>query len=172
LTAKPMEHDALVAAIASETTLAADDGTATVDFEAIVAEAPGLRCRGREVRRAISSIARLYGKGRWVGRSWRLLWTTADRAGERMFRDGVASELARIAKRPLTPRQLLEILPISNRERLLWTKDGRLPPSGSAMIRRGHLIAVPTYSVAMAETLLADLGQIDRWRRQDDQFTG
>jgi hypothetical protein len=76
--------------------------------------------------------------------------------------------LAAVAERPLTPMLLLAALPITNRERLRWTKDRRLRQEGAATIRRGQNIAVPLYSVDFVETMLADLTIIESWRLSDN----
>lgn len=81
--------------------------------------------------------------------------------------DTLIENLCAIADRPLTPRELLAALPITNKERVRWTKDGRLPRSGSVTIRRGHLISVPTYSVSNVERIKSDPGILDAWRDLD-----
>ena len=81
--------------------------------------------------------------------------------------DEVAIELAKLAVKPMTPRQLLRALPISNRERVRWTKDGRLPTSGRVYIRRGQLISVVTYAPAVVEFLTASPEYLSEWRSHD-----
>ena len=73
-----------------------------------------------------------------------------------------------IAWRPLTPRLVAAVLGmISGQERARWSKDGRLPTSGPAHFRRASTIAVPTYSVAVIERLLASPEILAAWRDQD-----
>ncbi|MBF7014007.1 hypothetical protein QUC32_04145 [Novosphingobium resinovorum] len=75
--------------------------------------------------------------------------------------------LVELAKRPLTPKELLAVLPLTNKERVRWTKDGRLTPSGSVSIRKGQIVSVPTYSVSQVERLLGAPQVICDWREED-----
>jgi hypothetical protein len=52
--------------------------------------------------------------------------------------------LPEIAWRPLTPRFLLAALNITTRERLRWTKDGRLALVGRVQAQRSTAFSVPT----------------------------
>lgn len=72
-----------------------------------------------------------------------------------------------IATRPLTPRLVQQALEITSRERLRWTKDGRLPQQGSATIRRGQLINISTYAVSQIADLMAHPRVIEGWRCSD-----
>lgn len=130
----------------------------------------GFRVRLPEVRRRVVVNFRPL-------RPWRLenepslhitFCETPDDAIFREILQRLAHELAVIALRPLTPKQLLALAPISNRERLRWTKDGRLPPSGSILIRRGHLVAVPTYGISTVERILNEPSIIEQWRADDE----
>jgi hypothetical protein len=80
----------------------------------------------------------------------------------------LAEGLADIAWRPLTPRLLLTALNITSRERLRWTKDGRLQSSGRLQARQGTVAySVPTYSISEIEKLVACPDILARWRGQD-----
>lgn len=81
----------------------------------------------------------------------------------------LASMMTRIAARPLPGRMVIQVLGISNRERIRWTKDGRLPAGGFANIRRGHLMSIPTYDPERIQALK----QIDirAWREADETAT-
>ncbi len=73
-----------------------------------------------------------------------------------------------IANRPLTPKMLLKALPLTNRERLRWTKDGRLRTSGRLNIRQGEITyAFPTYAPHVVEELSQNPNTILSWRRAD-----
>lgn len=68
----------------------------------------------------------------------------------------------------LHPRVVEEILGISSRERLRWTKDGRLPKSGAGTFRSGpQIMHFPLYR-AQKIAALAKNGEIIRaWREAD-----
>lgn len=75
--------------------------------------------------------------------------------------------LENLAVRPFSLHQVENILGISNRERLRWSKDGRLRCCGQGSISRGKRIHILTYSVE-AIALLKDKPQIiDIWRKVD-----
>lgn len=133
-----------------------EKGCLIFDFHTCFANEIGLSVRRRTSIRAVTTILKRAGKVRWAPELDQLilhLIPTADDL-EALF-EGVTELLASIASSPLTPRVLLTILPITNRERVRWTKDGRLRQSGSALIKRGQLVAVPTYAVKDVERLLA-----------------
>lgn len=81
--------------------------------------------------------------------------------------DTISGRLVRIARRPLTAKELLIAVPISNKERLKWTKDGRLVQQGTASFRRGQAISMTTYAIDPVEALLANPHEIERWRARD-----
>ena len=76
--------------------------------------------------------------------------------------------LDRFAKERLTPRMVEEILGISAAERLRWSKDERLPKSGTGSFRQGkqsiHFNLHPPDKIA---ELAADRSVIAKWREQD-----
>jgi ABC-type xylose transport system substrate-binding protein len=75
----------------------------------------------------------------------------------------MSHKLFRIARRPLTAKELLVVLPITNKERLRWTKDGRLMQQGTTSMKRGQAISVTTYAIGPVEALLADPEEVERW---------
>ncbi|WP_294292027.1 hypothetical protein [uncultured Sphingomonas sp.] len=75
--------------------------------------------------------------------------------------------LVRPARRPLTPRLFMAALPITKNKRLRWTKDGRLPRSGSVTTRVVHPVSVGTYGVDDVARLVADPSIIAAWRCAD-----
>jgi hypothetical protein len=102
-----------------------------------------------------------------VEAGWTLRVSTAQKAAARFVLWRVAEVLAEIASRPLTPRLLVTALNITTKERLRWTKDGRLPRSGAVLVKRAHVVAVPTYAVSLVEELIARPDIIAAWRDQD-----
>lgn len=76
--------------------------------------------------------------------------------------------LVHIARKPISLRQVERLLSITSAERSRWTKNGRLPVSGSAHISKGpNRITVPTYSPIGIETLLHSPESVDAWRQAD-----
>lgn len=84
--------------------------------------------------------------------------------------EAIAHQLSGIASRPLTAKELLAALPITNQERLRWTKDGRLVQQGSALLRRGQAISIPTYAVGPVQALMTAPENLECWRAQDRRF--
>jgi len=143
------------------------NGDTRLSFQQCIESNLGLSLRTRQVRGCISASVRAHTKIKWesatdaiipLAFSDATLWAIIERLTERLLT---------IAVRPLTPRELLVALPISNKERLRWTKDGRLPRSGAVTIRRGRLISVPTYRVADVEEICANLHVVEAWRESD-----
>lgn len=72
-----------------------------------------------------------------------------------------------IAERPLPSGMVEQALDITARERLRWTKDGRLRTTGIEIIRRNQRVALNLYSVKEIERLLHDPHMIGSWRDTD-----
>lgn len=89
----------------------------------------------------------------------------ADLAGLLSVIDSVLDEFR---EERLHPRVVEEILGITPRERRRWTKDGRLPKSGSGSFRRGqntiHFSLHPARKIA---ALAGKPGMIETWRQDD-----
>jgi hypothetical protein len=73
-----------------------------------------------------------------------------------------------IATRTLVPRLVEELLGISTRERLRWSKDGRLPRSGSVTFRKRHPITIATHPTDKMLELAANPSIIAEWRKRDE----
>jgi hypothetical protein len=128
----------------------------------------GLKFRSAEVERRIRARTRAIGRHQWNDATHRLsLEVEPDSQHFDKYCNTVSAELAAIAFRPFTPRLLVSALAITNRERLRWTKDGRLRTSGSVTIRCSQLINVPTYEVRLVEELIANPSIINGWRNDD-----
>jgi len=126
----------------------------------------GLRLRADEAQRC---IYRVFDRGsRWDPQLRELTCATDTSPEVESKLDSLAEALTRIAWRPLTPRFVAAALGISAQERVRWTKDGRLPPSGQAFARRGALLSVPTYAVTLIEELAAHPETVAAWREQDE----
>lgn len=127
-----------------------------------------LSARRNQALRCVRTHLRRMGSANHRGQREEILFTGQIGACvlERLV-ETLAELLANVAYRPLTPRELLQLLPISKAERVRWTKDGRLPQSGSVWMRKADLIAVPTYSSELVERLRQRLDLIEAWRLQD-----
>jgi hypothetical protein len=76
--------------------------------------------------------------------------------------------LYRTASKPLSPQQIEAILAITSRECILWGKNGRLPVSGAATIRKGETrISLWTYPCHEIERLAGAPASIREWRTFD-----
>jgi hypothetical protein len=76
-------------------------------------------------------------------------------------------QLREIATRPCTPQVVVELLRIQPRERLRWTKDGRLRSSGSVSFRRGGALSCATYATEEVVRLYRRPEIIAAWRQAD-----
>lgn len=86
--------------------------------------------------------------------------------------DAIRKRLFGIACKPVSQRQVEDILGITSRERIRWGKDGRLPRSGTCRIRKGATeISLWTYPCDAIERLAANLGEIQGWREADSVTT-
>ncbi|RBP13151.1 hypothetical protein DFR50_112122 [Roseiarcus fermentans] len=91
-------------------------------------------------------------------------------AGPRMR--GIAQRLREkidaVLTAPLAPRAVDKALGISQRERLRWYKDGRLPTCGRAKLGHGtHTVHIPLFPFKAIAKLQATPATIEDWRRKD-----
>lgn len=143
--------------------------TVAVSHKRCLEECFGLRTRERELRRRIRSVLKRLGplEGPAQAHSLTLAPKPEAVAIAQAALDDLDGAIERIATRPFSCRQIEEMLGITARERLRWTKDGRLPRSGSATITRGQSITLSTYAVDTVARLAGDASIIDDWRRTD-----
>src|SRR5262249_15381651 len=82
--------------------------------------------------------------------------------------DDLKRKLDVIAKERLTPRMVEEILGITSKERSRWTKDGRLPKSGTSSFKRGRQkIQLSTHPPDKIAALAIHPEVIEAWRTND-----
>lgn len=141
-------------------------GELLLDFRDIFHERLGLSLREVGSKRRIFASLKGLADSIWM-KDGLVLAVSNMKCSEQHLIEASAHALVLPATRPLTPRQVLQVLPINPRERLRWTKDGRLPQSGTVKMRRAHLISVPTYAVDTIAALAADPTILDRWRASD-----
>jgi hypothetical protein len=132
----------------------------------------GLVARAREARRRVKACLRTLGiSARATGTGGLTARVSgADLADTRRAIEEVDAVLDAFAKGGLTPRMVEHVLGISSRERIRWTKDGRLPKSGSASFRRGpNVIHFPLHPAHKIARLAADPSIVAAWRDADGE---
>lgn len=147
-----------------------DNGLFCVRCEEAVNAFIGLRLRRQKALRTIKRCCGELGPWRWIDRYANIacMEIPSGEGIKRLFGQ-LTAELARVAYEPFTPKLLLQALPITNKERLRWMKDNRLPRYGSIIVRRGQAIAVPTYAVELVEHLTSNPKIVETWRNEDRQ---
>lgn len=71
---------------------------------------------------------------------------------------------------PMRPLEVEQALGITARERLKWTKDGRLPTDGTDSFRKGGVTI--TFSLHPFASIAAiNPGTVEKWRREDKDAT-
>jgi hypothetical protein len=127
----------------------------TLSFKRCLTAHVGLRVRVAETRTCVRRAFRKYAP-HWGDSGLELRISGENAASAHFVMPHLAEALAEIANRSLTPRFLVAALKITTRERLRWTKDGRLPKSGEVRTyRAAHLVVVPTYAISLVEELIA-----------------
>lgn len=132
----------------------------------------GLRLRRRETqRRSKLCLARL-GSVVWMPHesTFVLARCSPSTVEFAIVLNDLDDRLTTIAKRPLTAGEVEEVLGISARERSRWTKDGRLPHSGTQIIQRGQRIALSTYAPHEIARLMKEPETIRAWREADRDY--
>jgi hypothetical protein len=127
----------------------------------------GLALRQREARRCLRSTVKRSARIQWLDENEAQFVPKVDGFHLHPLLEVMSHKLFRIARRPLSAKELLVVLPITNKERLRWTKDGRLMQQGTASMKRGQAISVTTYAIGPVEALLADPQEVERWRARD-----
>ena len=140
----------------------------TLSFDRCLSAHVGLSVRKPQAARQLRKALKSYASTVLHEASWSIELASRAMPDCATILNTAAAVLGRVALQPLTARQILEALPITNRERLRWTKDGRLRRAGSASIRRGQLISIPTYDVAYVEMVSGDPTVISGWRSAGD----
>jgi hypothetical protein len=145
------------------------DGTYVFSFRRCFAEQIGLGLRPREVRFAAKLGLKAVGKARWLEEEVALILSGPEQlVGEVAvaLRD-VDRRLAKLAEKPMEASLVEQALGISGRERLRWTKDGRMARAGVNLIRRGNAVALSLYRVEDVARLLKQPEIIRAWREAD-----
>ena len=144
-----------------------DETCSVLSFAQCFREPLGLALRRREAKRCIKATAKSCARVRWISESQAMFLPKVKDFDLIHLLDTISGRLVRIARRPLTAKELLIAVPISNKERLKWTKDGSLVQQGTASFRRGQAISMTTYAIDPVEALLANPSEIERWRARD-----
>lgn len=110
--------------------------------------------------------------GTFVKSSQRCVFDPDSRHAAENLANGIRERLFPIARKPVSQRQVEDILGITSRERIRWGKDGRLPRSGTSRIRKGATeITLWTYPRDAIEYPAANPVEIRRWREEDAATT-
>lgn len=143
--------------------------TAKWPFPTAAALGSFIRAKGieREIRARLNSPGR---KTLYVADGWICLSAPPDGAGWLSEASGiVAAVLNGIDALPVLPGEVDDILAIAPRERLRWTKDGRLQSGGTrtaALHGEGRTVAFHVFDPLHIEDVL-DRGLADVWREED-----
>lgn len=142
-----------------------------VSFERCLEENQILRYRASELRHAVRKQMKRLGLLDAPPRSARMAIRALPAGKGEHFKiiQDLECRLDAIAKRPLSPNLVEALLGISSQERLRWTKDGRLPTSGRATLRKGAVISIATHPADKILALAADPSIIAGWRNADAQ---
>ena len=163
---QPM-HNSLLDWIYASLQSGMDEGSLILSLTECLTVPLGLALRQREARRRLRSTVKRSARIQWVDENEARFLPRIDDFLLPPLLEIMSRELFRIARRPLTAKELLVALPITNKERLRWTKDGRLMQQGAASMKRGQALSVTTYAIGPVEALLANPEEVERWRARD-----
>jgi hypothetical protein len=137
-------------------------------FEPDFALTLGLATRAREARRRVKACLRAFGIHANGAGGVTACMAGIDTGHARRVVAEVDKVLDGFARGGLTPRMVEQVLGITARERLRWTKDGRLPQSGSGSFRRGpNVIHFPLHPAHKIASLAVDPSIVAAWREAD-----
>lgn len=145
------------------------NGALIITYQRSIEDHLGLHMRERELRDRLRSSLKKLGRVTRPPSEYYviLIHSVESMSGFSAFMEALEARIDMIARRPFTSRNVEEILSISARERLRWTKDGRLLPSGSETFRRGQKVTTTNYAVKTISHLAENPHIIDDWREQD-----
>ena len=151
--------------------LSHDDQSCTVSIDLDVRMPLGLRVHHGERDAAIRMLM-ARSNGTFVKSRKSCVFDPNSRQAAEDLVDAIRKRLFRIACKPVSQRQVEDILCITSRERTRWAKDGRLALSGASRIRKGVTeITLWTYPCDAIERLAANPSEIRRWRKEDEATT-
>jgi hypothetical protein len=127
----------------------------------------GLHARRRETRRRVRLRLKSVGEVTTLPEDTSFRVKIDSLEGADTVINGIDRDLAAIAKRPMRAHEVEAALRITARERIRWTKNGRLRTSGMIMMRRQQIVAINTYAVDDIQALAARPATIDTWRAAD-----
>jgi hypothetical protein len=116
----------------------------------------------RMLRRAARRGARRVGK-------YSLEFPWANRAEAQLLAAAIRDGLRRTARKPLEQSRVETVLRITRKECNRWTKDGRLPTSGSVIMSRASNLRIrrATYPPGLIAHLIDHPESIEAWRAAD-----
>jgi hypothetical protein len=146
------------------------EGALHVSFARCLSENIGLDIYRKKLRLRLLAKLRKFGwdKPRLDGAC--IILDDSEKVGRGLTGEEIA-ELDRsidaIAHRDWPPRVVEKALGITNRERLRWTKDGRLRRVNAASIMRGNRVSISLYSARQIAELVSNRQIIEAWRAED-----
>jgi hypothetical protein len=146
-----------------------DEGGFIVSFERSATLNAVLRFRQTEMLVALSRVLQQIGPTRAIPTRSALRVTWMGQRTRDLRRTFVAATLTarEIANRPCTAPMVAELLGVSPRDCLRWTKDGRLRVTGAASLRAGPDPAGAHYPAEEIARLAASASIIAEWRATD-----
>jgi hypothetical protein len=133
---------------------------------------PIARFRWREIMRAMTITLRRLGPVVDQPERCAVRVTVSPYAAARRVNDiltSLLSQITRILQQPCTPKMVNELLRIQTKERLRWTRDGRLKHFGRLGARNGNGGACRTYAADDIVELIKRPEIIEQWRRFDSE---
>jgi DNA-binding GntR family transcriptional regulator len=92
--------------------------------------------------------------------------------GVRHAADTIEKSLTALAAERLTPKAVEEALGISSKERIRWTKEGRLPRSGTGTFKKGaHVFQHSLHPADKIADLAENPAVIASWRARESKAT-
>lgn len=130
----------------------------------------GSRRRAKEARQSVVSLLKRHGfKAMRDGEEIRAAVSLCALGNLPGLLSEIDAALDAFRKQRLHPRVVEEILGITSRERRRWTKDGRLPQSGTGSFGRGRQsIHFALHPAAKIAALARQPETIEAWRRKDE----
>lgn len=130
----------------------------------------GLVSRNRELRRKLKAkLMRWHASAQTDARKEiTALFVGQDAETVMSAIDDIDRMLDDFAKQRLTPKMVEDILSITSRERVCWTKDGRLPKSGTGTFRKGQQVfQFYLHPIKAIADLATNPATIEGWRQAD-----
>lgn len=132
----------------------------------------GSRPHALTMLKRVKRIMKREGLPRQVSNGQLRAFVPADAAGVSGALEEIDRLIEKIANRVLQPQEVEQLLAITSKERLRWTKDGRLPYEGEGSFKKGTNISFFTYPASKILYLASRPAIIADWRATDAKTGG